>query len=134
MSNSSARDSAVNCGRGRTAIWLPKRRDSCKSRCKLVVSRKMMFQTVGHRPRTDQRVRIGATPEGKLLALQHDIVHHAAMLDDYKEDCGEATPMQYSVPNLRVTYATARRNVGSPTSMRGPGARARSLCHRIGAQ
>jgi xanthine dehydrogenase YagR molybdenum-binding subunit len=88
---------------------------------KLVVSRKMMFQTVGHRPRTVQRVRIGTTPEGKLLSLQHDIVHHAAMLDDYKEDCGEATPMQYSVPNLRVTYATTRRNVGSPTSMRGPG-------------
>ena len=88
---------------------------------KLVVSRKMMFQTVGHRPRTVQRVRIGATPEGKLLSLVHGIVHHVAMLDDYKEDCGEATPMQYSVPNLRVTYATTRRNVGSPTSMRGPG-------------
>jgi xanthine dehydrogenase YagR molybdenum-binding subunit len=88
---------------------------------KLVVSRKMMFQTVGHRPRTVQRVRIGATPEGKLLSLQHDFVHHVAMLDDYKEDCGEATPMQYSVPNLRVTSGTARRNVGSPTSMRGPG-------------
>ena len=29
---------------------------------KLVVSRKMMFQTVGHRPRTQQRVRLGATP------------------------------------------------------------------------
>ena len=43
------------------------------------------------------------------------------MLDDYKEDCGESTALQYSVPNLRVTFATARRNVGSPTSMRGPG-------------
>jgi xanthine dehydrogenase YagR molybdenum-binding subunit len=88
---------------------------------KLVVSRKMMFQTVGHRPRTVQRVRMGATSEGKLLSLQHDFVHSGAMLDDYKEDCGEATPMQYSVPSLRVTSATARRNVGSPTSMRGPG-------------
>ena len=28
---------------------------------KLVLSRKMMFQTVGHRPRTQQRVRLGAT-------------------------------------------------------------------------
>jgi xanthine dehydrogenase YagR molybdenum-binding subunit len=28
----------------------------------------------------------------------------------------------YSVPNLRVTSALARRNVGTPTSMRGPGA------------
>jgi xanthine dehydrogenase YagR molybdenum-binding subunit len=88
---------------------------------KLVVSRKMMFETVGHRPRTVQRVRIGATREGKLLSLQHDFVYHRAMLDDYKEDCGDATPMQYGIPNLRVTSASARRNVGSPTSMRGPG-------------
>ena len=43
---------------------------------KLVVSRKMMFQTVGHRPRTQQRVRLGATPDGKLVSLQHDYVYH----------------------------------------------------------
>jgi xanthine dehydrogenase YagR molybdenum-binding subunit len=41
---------------------------------KLVLSRKMMFQSVGHRPRTHQRVRIGATPDGKLVSLQHDYV------------------------------------------------------------
>ena len=44
------------------------------------------------------------------------------MLDDYHEDCGEATPFQYSVPNLRVTFGRARRNIGAPTDMRGPGA------------
>jgi len=89
---------------------------------KLVVSRKMMFQTVGHRPRTQQRVRLGATLEGKLVSLQHDYVHHEAILDHYHEDCGEATAFQYSVPNLRVTFGRAKRNVGSPTPMRGPGA------------
>src|SRR5216684_718921 len=89
---------------------------------KVVVSRKMMFQAVGHRPRTQQRVRLGATPDGKLVSLQHDYVLHQAILDDYHEDCGEATAFHYSVPNLRVEFGRARRNVGSPTSMRGPGA------------
>src|ERR1700676_4459040 len=89
---------------------------------KLVLSRKMMFQSVGHRPRTQQRVRLGATPDGKLVALQHDYVNHLAILDNYLEDCGEATPFHYSVPNLRVKFGRARRNVGSPTPMRGPGA------------
>jgi xanthine dehydrogenase YagR molybdenum-binding subunit len=89
---------------------------------KLVISRKMMFQTVGHRPRTQQRVRLGATTDGKLVSLQHDYVNHHAILDNYLEDCGEATPFQYSVPNLRVKFGRARRNVGSPTAMRGPGA------------
>src|ERR1700681_4782095 len=89
---------------------------------KLVISRKMMFQSVGHRPRTQQRVRLGATAAGRLVSLQHDYVNHHAILDNYHEDCGEATAFQYSVPNLRVAFGRARRNVGSPTAMRGPGA------------
>ena len=89
---------------------------------KLVISRKMMFQTVGHRPRTQQRVRLGATTDGKLVSLQQDYVNHHAILDNYLEDCGEATAFHYSVPHLRVKFGRARRNVGSPTAMRGPGA------------
>ena len=89
---------------------------------KLVISRKMMFQSAGHRPRTQQRVRLGATTEGKLVSLMHDYVNDSAMLDSYRENCGEATPYHYSVPNLRVKFGLARRNIGSPTPMRGPGA------------
>jgi xanthine dehydrogenase YagR molybdenum-binding subunit len=89
---------------------------------KLVVSRRMMFQSVGHRPRAAQRIRLSATRDGKLTSLRQDWVNHTSILDDYKEDCGEATPLMYSVPNLRITSALARRHVGTPTAMRGPGA------------
>jgi xanthine dehydrogenase YagR molybdenum-binding subunit len=89
---------------------------------KLVLSRKMMFQTVGHRPRTQQRVRLGANRDGKLVSLQHDYVYHRSMLDGHHEDCGETTPFQYSVPNLRVTFGRAKRHVGAAADMRGPGA------------
>ena len=89
---------------------------------KLVLSRPMMFQAVGHRPRIEQRVRLGATADGKLVSLQHDYVNATSILDDYEENCGEATPHMYSVPNLRVTSGLAKRNIGTPTSMRGPGA------------
>src|SRR5438270_2499346 len=89
---------------------------------KLVLSRKMMFQSVGHRARTQQRVRLGATPEGKLVSLQHDYVYHRSVLDNYHENCGEATAFQYSVPNLRVKFGRATRNIGTPSDMRGPGA------------
>src|SRR5467141_4996563 len=88
---------------------------------KLVVSRKMMFQAVGHRARTQQRVRLGATPGGKLVSLQHDYVYHRSMLEAHHEDCGEATPFQYSVPNLRVTFGRTKRNIGATADMRGPG-------------
>jgi xanthine dehydrogenase YagR molybdenum-binding subunit len=89
---------------------------------KLVVSRQTMFETVGHRPRTQQHFRIGATRDGKLVSMQHEYLSQASILDDYKENCGEATPFMYSVPNLRVASALSRANVGAPTSMRGPGA------------
>ncbi len=89
---------------------------------KLVVSRRMMFQSVGHRPRIQQRIRLSATRDGKLTSLRQDWVNHTSILDDYKENCGEATAHMYSVPNLRITSALARRNVGTPTPMRGPGA------------
>lgn len=89
---------------------------------KLVVTRDMMFQNVGHRPRTQQRVRLGAGTDGKLVSLMHDSLNHTSILDDYSEGCSEATAYSYSTPNLRATSAIVRRNVGTPTSMRGPGA------------
>src|ERR687888_57340 len=89
---------------------------------KLVLSRRMTFQSAGHRARTQQRVRLGATAEGKLVSLQHDSVYHRSMLDDYHENCGEATAFHYSVPNLWVKFGRAKRNIGTPSDMRGPGA------------
>jgi xanthine dehydrogenase YagR molybdenum-binding subunit len=89
---------------------------------KLTVSRKMMFSNVGHRPRTQQRMRLGATADGKLVSLQQDYRNHTSHIDDIRENCGEATPFLYSVANLQVTSALVKRNVGTPTPMRGPGA------------
>jgi len=89
---------------------------------KLVVSRSMMFQSVGHRPAIDQRIQLAANPEGKLTAIQQDYVNHTSLLDDYDEGCGEATGFIYSSPNVLVTGGLTRRNVGTPTAMRGPGA------------
>jgi xanthine dehydrogenase YagR molybdenum-binding subunit len=89
---------------------------------KLSVTRKQMFTSVGHRPLTQQRMRIGATPDGKLVSLQQDYRNHTSLGDNVSENCGEATPFIYSTPNLQVTSALVKRNVGAPTPMRGPGA------------
>ncbi|MGI4829726.1 MAG: xanthine dehydrogenase family protein molybdopterin-binding subunit [Janthinobacterium lividum] len=89
---------------------------------KLTLSRKMMFSNSGHRPRTQQRLRLGATADGTLVSLQQDYRNHTNFGDDVRENCGEATPFLYSTANLKVTSALVRRNVGTPTPMRGPGA------------
>ena len=89
---------------------------------KLVLTRKMMFTAVGHRPRTQQRIRIGATHEGKILSIEQNYLNHTSLLDDVRENCGEATPFLYGTDNLNVTSALVRRTIGTPTPMRGPGA------------
>jgi xanthine dehydrogenase YagR molybdenum-binding subunit len=89
---------------------------------KLSLTRRMMFSSVGYRPRTEQHIKLGATSEGKLLALRHDYLNVTSQLDDYDEGCGEATPYLYSVANLEITSGMVRRNVGAPMYMRGPGA------------
>ena len=89
---------------------------------KLVVSRSMMFQSVGHRPAIDQQIKLGAGQDGKLTAIVQNYVNHTSMLDDYGEGCGEATALLYSCPNVSISSGLARRNVGTPTAMRGPGA------------
>jgi xanthine dehydrogenase YagR molybdenum-binding subunit len=89
---------------------------------KLVVDRHMMFTNVGHRPRTQQRMRLSASADGKLTSLSQDYASDTSILDEVGEGCGECTPYIYSTPALRVRAATVRRNLGTPTAMRGPGA------------
>jgi len=89
---------------------------------KLSLTRRMMFSSVGYRPRTEQRIRLGASNDGKLLALSQDYLNSTSMLDDFEEGCAEATPYLYSVANLSVTSGLVRRNLGAPMYMRGPGA------------
>jgi xanthine dehydrogenase YagR molybdenum-binding subunit len=89
---------------------------------KLVVSRSMMFQSVGHRPSTAQQIQLGADSNGKLTAIVQNYVNQTGILDDFDEGCGEATPLLYSCANVTVTSGLVRRNVGAPTAMRGPGA------------
>lgn len=88
---------------------------------KLVVTRQMMFRNVGHRTNTQQRMRLAAGADGRLLSLRQDFLYHDSRAGVSEESCGEATGYLYSTPNLRVTGASCRRDLGVNTAMRGPG-------------
>ena len=88
---------------------------------KVAVPRSLMFTTVGHRPAIRQRVQMGATQDGKLVALRNDILQHTSLIDPYVENCVEGTSMLYSCPNLSAEQHLVPLNVGTPTPMRGPG-------------
>jgi len=88
---------------------------------KFVVPRNLMFTTVGHRPLTQQRMRLGATQEGKLLSIQHDVVQPTSLVDTYVEGCTGVTTMLYSCDNVEAHQTLLPMNIGTPTPMRGPG-------------
>ena len=99
---------------------------------RLVLSRKMMFQTVGHRPRTQQRVRLGATREGKLVSLHHDYIYHLSMLDALPRGLrrGDAVPIQRSEFARDLWARQAKHRRGSRHAR--PRRSTRTLRHRIG--
>ena len=88
---------------------------------KVSVPRSLMFTTVGHRPFTRQHIRLSAGQDGKLAAFDHEIFQPTSMVDDYVENCAEATSMLYSCPNVRAVQHVIHKNIGTPTPMRGPG-------------
>ena len=88
---------------------------------KVSVPRTLMFTTVGHRPITRQRMRLGATQDGKLVATMNDILQSTSMVDDFLENCVDPTAMLCSCPNVRAAQHVVHINHGTPTPMRGPG-------------
>ncbi|WP_192355405.1 xanthine dehydrogenase family protein molybdopterin-binding subunit [Mesorhizobium mediterraneum] len=88
---------------------------------KLVLTRKQMFFTTGHRPRSLQRVALGATPDGKLTGVIHEGTGETSRYEQFTEALTAVTEYLYSCPNLRTQYRLAQLDTATPNHMRGPG-------------
>ncbi|HEY1108246.1 MAG TPA: xanthine dehydrogenase family protein molybdopterin-binding subunit, partial [Opitutaceae bacterium] len=88
---------------------------------KFVLPRAFQFTNAGHRPVIRQRMRLGASRDGRLQALLQETHSHTSLVTDYVESCGESNACLYSVANLRNEHQLVPLNVSTPTSMRGPG-------------
>ena len=88
---------------------------------KLVLTRPQMFTSVGHREDQEQTLRLGATKEGKLLALLHEKTSTTSPWDDYAEANSSFMGMLYQCPAFAATSYLAKANVMTPTWMRAPG-------------
>jgi xanthine dehydrogenase YagR molybdenum-binding subunit len=88
---------------------------------KLVVARPQMFGPVGARPRTRQKVSLGATRDGKLTAISHKVHAHTSVIEDYLESSAFATRVMYDCPNVQTIHRLVPLNLGTPTYDRAPG-------------
>ena len=89
---------------------------------KLVLTRPQMFTSVGHRPETRQRVRLGATHDGRLVAMDHESTATLGALGDGGyEPVTQVTSNGYSCPNVAAHDRRARLHIPTPYWMRAPG-------------
>ncbi|MFJ8134146.1 xanthine dehydrogenase family protein molybdopterin-binding subunit [Streptomyces hydrogenans] len=88
---------------------------------KLVLTRPQMFTSVGHRPNSVQEIKVGATRDGKLVAIEHHAISSTAMEDDDAELVTLGAAVSYACPNVVTRDRQARLNIPCPGSMRAPG-------------
>jgi xanthine dehydrogenase YagR molybdenum-binding subunit len=88
---------------------------------KVALTRQQLFAVAGYRTPTIQRVRLGASPDGALGAIDHDVVEQTSTLTEFAEQTALATRVMYAAPNRRTDHHVARLDVPTPSWMRAPG-------------
>jgi xanthine dehydrogenase YagR molybdenum-binding subunit len=88
---------------------------------KRALSRREMFETVGHRPATVQHLALGASTDGRLDALTHDVVQTTARIKEFGEPTATGTRGMYAAPHRRTSHQVVPLDVDPPTYMRAPG-------------
>ena len=88
---------------------------------RLELTRRQCFTSAGARPKTEQRVQIGAEHDGKLVALIQEAWGQTSTYEEYAEVTLDPTRAVYSCPNVLTRYRLVEMNINSPCSMRAPG-------------
>jgi CO/xanthine dehydrogenase Mo-binding subunit len=88
---------------------------------KLMLTRPEMFTGVGHRPDTSQTIRIGASRDGTLLAIEHRASSTASMGNDPLYPIPSPTVSAYACPNVETYDERIRFHTTPAAHMRAPG-------------
>jgi xanthine dehydrogenase YagR molybdenum-binding subunit len=88
---------------------------------KLAVTRQQMFALTGYRTATISRVRLGATTDGVLTAIDHEVREQTSAIKEYAEQTAAPTRIMYAAPNRRTSHRLAQLDVAVPSWMRAPG-------------
>ncbi|MFN3523431.1 MAG: molybdopterin cofactor-binding domain-containing protein [Phenylobacterium sp.] len=88
---------------------------------KLAYTRQHMFQATIHRPATIQRVRLGATPDGRLTAFALDGYTHCARWAPFTEHFANFARPLYAAPNRLTGHRLVMLDLPGAGPMRAPG-------------
>jgi xanthine dehydrogenase YagR molybdenum-binding subunit len=88
---------------------------------KVALKREQTFNMVGYRPRSVQKVGLGATPDGTLVGITHEAFGVTSTFEQFTERIVDPTKTLYAVPNLNTVYKLIPLDLSTPCWTRGPG-------------
>lgn len=88
---------------------------------KLVLTRRQMTETTGHRPVTRQRVALGADKNGKLTTIIHEGESSCSATDGFVEPFTNQTHGLYAAAHRKLSQKIVYLNAQQPSPMRAPG-------------
>ncbi|MDR7049076.1 xanthine dehydrogenase YagR molybdenum-binding subunit [Duganella sp. 3397] len=88
---------------------------------RVVLTRQQMF-TFGHRPETQQRLKLSADADGTLTSIVHEAVAETSRYEDYVEVVVNWSGELYACEHIRLGYKIVDLDHASPMDMRAPGA------------
>ncbi|MEA2927136.1 MAG: xanthine dehydrogenase YagR molybdenum-binding subunit [Alphaproteobacteria bacterium] len=88
---------------------------------KLALTRSQNFTGHGLRPAIRQKLTLGATTDGKLVALTHENINETSLDDVYVEGGAGSAKVMYAIPNFSATQKLVRINSFTPSWKRAPG-------------
>jgi len=88
---------------------------------KVALSRQQMMHGTVHRPATEQRVRLGATPDGKLTAMSLMTITHCDRRGNFTEHASNFARNLYAAPNRLTGHRLVRLDLPVASAMRAPG-------------
>jgi xanthine dehydrogenase YagR molybdenum-binding subunit len=88
---------------------------------RLSLTRPEMFTGMGRRPSTTQHLKIAATRDGTLVAIDHEGTSSASMHSDSPYPITMVTTATYACPNVRSRDKRVRLNIPPIAHMRAPG-------------
>ena len=88
---------------------------------RLALDRPQMFGPVGGRPATVQKIKLGTDSSGKLVAIKHDVIMPASVMEDFMESAAQQTSMLYQCDSIDTSHNMVDMNIGVQTFQRAPG-------------
>jgi xanthine dehydrogenase YagR molybdenum-binding subunit len=88
---------------------------------KVALRRDQMFNLVGYRPQSIQKIGLGATADGQLVGITHEAFGQTSRHEEFPERIVDPTKSAYRCPNLNTRYQLVPLDLSTPAWTRGPG-------------